>query len=180
MNIHCLTLLKGFVTKVGDMEHVEKDGKNLSFVKVVLQDQTDSIQVTLFGGSHNVELEKCYVITKLRISKYMSTRILKTTEFSTVTENTDGVIGIFRNSRKLHELHNEDFNDYNLTFFAKIVSVDMKSLSVKLCCSACKGDELTIEDDFAICNSCQHICANGCIKVSNVAFTVIDSDHMTH
>ena len=74
--------VKGIVFNIGALETTSKDNKILEFEKLSLKDNTSSMPITFYNElTQQLKEEKCYEITEVRITKYVTQRLLKTTEF---------------------------------------------------------------------------------------------------
>ena len=97
---------------------------------------------------HKVEEDGSYLLTYLLVSKFMSRRILKTTEVTTVTEcDRDESIDVASGMEFL-PVRNE--------YICKFVSVDLTTLEEKLCCSNCKT-EVSAKESVVICSNCSRM-----------------------
>ena len=77
----------GIVYNIGALETTSKDNKLLEFKKASLKDNTSSIPITFYNElTKQLKERKCYEITEVRIAKYMTQRLLKTTEFTEISE----------------------------------------------------------------------------------------------
>lgn len=162
----------GIIELLGEKQTIELSysQSTLPLQKAILQDNTGTIAVSFFGDlCDKVKSNKCYKITKLRIAKYMSERLLKTTEMSTITESSDTDI-----EPNLSDAVSDR------TISGKIVGVDLRSLNSKTICYHCKAD-VDIDDDFATCHECGNMSlAEDCITKCVVSFTISSTDSNKH
>ena len=85
------------------------------YAKVLLHDKSATSSITLFDMNCNqIQNNSSYIFTNLSLSKYLSSRLLKTTEIATIEETT--IEGIDLDS---HQYGNKQ------TVKCKIVSVDL-------------------------------------------------------
>ena len=177
------------IYNVSPIEIVETEDKTHYLRKATLQDTTDKIPVTIFGDLVNNELVNTVeenpitiVITELRVSQYMNTRLLKTTEASTITESLRNIY-----------VPRDEMEDANFAIVdnAKITSVELASLQEKLLCSRCRNTVEKVvdserdkddddQDSFYVCNNCSRMTnKDGCKKLGKVIFTAkIGNSHM--
>ena len=90
--------------------------------KAALQDKTDDIRITIFGDLVNQIINEgmTVTLTDLRVSKYMATRLLKSTDTAT-----------FQVSDKEMSIDLKDLRDANRkSITATIVSVDLTRTSI--------------------------------------------------
>ena len=90
--------------------------------KAALQDKTDDILITIFGDLVNQIINEgmTVTLTDLRVSKYMATRLLKSTDTAT-----------FQVSDKEMSIDLKDLRDANRkSITATIVSVDLTRTSI--------------------------------------------------
>ena len=90
--------------------------------KAALQDKTDDILITIFGELVNQIINEgmTVTLTDLRVSKYMATRLLKSTDTAT-----------FQVSDKEMSIDVKDLRDANRkSITATIVSVDLTRTSI--------------------------------------------------
>ena len=72
-----------FVYNVSSIQIVEKNEQQISLRKASLKDHTVEISITFFGNlAEKVPEQTTFSLTDLRVSKYMNTRLLKTTKKS--------------------------------------------------------------------------------------------------
>ena len=125
--------------------------------KATLQNKTNDIPITIFDDLVNqINNEGMTVtLTDLRVSKYMTTRLLKSTNTST-----------FQVSEKEMSIDLKDLRDANSkSITAAIVSVDLTSLNEHLVCLKCKqivalqddDDDAEVGKSIFICNACNLI-----------------------
>ena len=128
--------------------------KKIHLRKATLQDKTDDIPITIFGDLVNQINNKgmTVTLTDLRVSKYMTTRLLKSTDTTK-----------FQVSDKEMSIDPKDLRDANSkSITAPIVSVDLTSLNEHLVCLKCKqiivlldgDDEDQVGKSIFICNAC--------------------------
>ena len=146
-----------------EVETTIKDGKSLPLRKAQLSDETCTIPVTLFAELVNeVEENRAYKFLYFKVSKYMSVRLLKSTERSVV---------------QVLEDHNYtqptlSINTQKCLSNVQIVSVNSKSFNIKYSCFICKA-EVKYNDAFIECQECENIFPpQKCSKSSLVNFTV--------
>ena len=116
------------------VETVDKNEKKIHLRKSTLQVKTDDIPITTFGDLINQINNKgmTVTLTDLRVSKYMTTQLLKSTNTTT-----------FQVSDKEMNIDPKDMRDANSkSITASIVSVDLTSLSQLLVCLKCKQIEV--------------------------------------
>ena len=104
-----------------------------------MHDKTDDIPITIFGNLVNqINNEGMTVtLTDLRVSKYMTTRLLKSIDTTT-----------FQVSDKEMSIDRKDLRDANSkSIVATIVSVDLASLNEHLVCLKCKQIVVPLDDD---------------------------------
>ena len=78
--------ITGFVYNVSPIEIVEKNEQQISLREGSLKGHTDEISINFFENlAKEVEEQTTFSLTDLRVSKYMNTWLLKTTEISTAT-----------------------------------------------------------------------------------------------
>ena len=130
----------GFVYNVSPIEIAQKNEQQISLRKASLKHHTDEISTRFLND--------------LRVSKYVNTRPLKTTETSTGTISQE----ICFNTENLTDSHNTEITGY-------ILSVDFHILKQKLMFpkSKCIGDP----DEIVICSSCNTMTTLDCCKKRN-------------
>ena len=127
--------------------------KKIHLRKATLQDKTDYIPITIFGDLVNqINNEGMTVTADLRVSKYMTTRLLKSSDTTT-----------FQVSDKEMSIDPKDLRGaHSNSITATIVSVDLISLNEHLVCLKCKQIVVQLDDDdddelgknIFICNAC--------------------------
>ena len=108
----------------------QKEGAPLRIRKGIVKDQTGSIEIVFFSSVIDKKSNNnCYDFKKMRIPKFMNNRILKSTESTIVTENSN--INI--------ELTDDELNasSFEKIVNAKIVKIDAKTLIQIYLCSTC-------------------------------------------
>ena len=146
--------------------------KKIHLRKATLQDKTNDIPITIFGDLVNqIDNEGMTVTsTDLRVSKYMTIRLLKSTDTTK-----------FQVSDKEMSVDPKDLRDANSkSMTATIVSVDLTSLNEHLVCLKCKQIIVPLDDDdkdevgksIFICNACNSMVdETQCKSVGKVIFS---------
>ena len=146
--------------------------KKIHLRKATLQDKTNDIPITIFGDLVNqIDNEGMTVTsTDLRVSKYMTIRLLKSTDTTK-----------FQVSDKEMSVDPKDLRDANSkSITATIVSVDLTSLNEHLVCLKCKQIIVPLDDDdedevgksIFICNACNSMVdETQCKSVGKVIFS---------
>ena len=87
------------IVDVTDLEHNlqieenEKDGKSLSIWKVMIKEETWSVEIVLFSSLvGKVSNNTSYDFKKMKVQKFMNDRILKSTETTKISINYDFAI----------------------------------------------------------------------------------------
>lgn len=140
----------------------DKNGKNMSYRNAILIDETsEKLPITFYNEQcGQVKNKETYILTELRVSKYMNNRFLKATPF-TKLRTVDPL-----------EINDEAVTVTDCTSHFTITSVDLKSFSEKFQCPSCKSNDLEVEKDYTICNNCCTMTdASQCRKHSNIGFT---------
>lgn len=162
----------GIIFDIGPIQTCEKDGKPLKFRKATISDDTGTVPITLFSDISEKSLKdkQCYAFTNMRIAKYLSQRLLKSTQFTTVDLE----------DRKRVKLGDKDLIDHSKTSVVGIIaSVDMKSFQTKYVCINCKHSlDASNEDEGMItCGNCDNmLLMDQCKVLSKVCFTLL-TDH---
>ena len=87
----------------GALETTSKDNKILEFKIAALQNSTGSMPITFYNElTKRLKEEKCYEIIEVRITKYMTQRFLKTTEFTEISEIEDNSFQLTDDDVNLH------------------------------------------------------------------------------
>ena len=82
--------IKGIVYNIRDLETTSKGNKLLEFKKASLKDNTGSMPITFYNElTKQLKEGKCYEIIEVKITKCMTQRLLKTTEFTGISEIED-------------------------------------------------------------------------------------------
>ena len=121
----------------------------------------------MFGQEcDNLKEKQCYTLTEVRISKYQSQRLLKTTPFTVIKLTGDD---------SAIKMTDSDFVETTkVERHAKIVSVDLKSLAVKYVCTNCKAELQEVEDGIATCKRCENMMVvDECRKLPPIVFSII-------
>ena len=129
----------GIIYNLEPVKTVEKNEKKIHLRKTTLHDKTDDIPITIFGNLVNqINNEGMTVtLTDLRVSEYMTTRLLKSIDTTT-----------FQVSDKEMSIDRKDLRDANSkSIVATIVSVDLASLNKHLICLKCKQIVVPLDDD---------------------------------
>ena len=146
--------------------------KKIHLRKATLQDKTNDIPIPIFGDLVNqIDNEGMTVTsTDLRVSKYMTIRLLKSTDTTK-----------FQVSDKEMSVDPKDLRDANSkSITATIVSVDLTSLNEHLVCLKCKqiivplddNDEDEVGKSIFICNACNSMVdETQCKSVGKVIFS---------
>ena len=117
--------IKGIVYNIGALETASKDNKPLEFTKASLKDNTGSMPITFYNElTKQLKEGKFYEIIEVRMTKYMTQRLLKTTEFAEISEPED-------NSFQLTD-HDLDLHQSSLE--GKVAPVDFKALRIQILC----------------------------------------------
>ena len=156
--------VKGIVYSIGALETASKGNKLIEFQKASLKDNTGSMPITFYNELTKQQKEgQCYEIIEVRITKYMTQRLLKTTEFTEISEIEDNSF----------QLTDDDLNLHQNSLEGKVVSVDLKTLRTQILCKKCKS-EVILEDGMFDCENCDKISSEiECLKISKVAFTMV-------
>ena len=140
----------GMIYNLEPVETVDKNEKTL-------EDKTDDIPITIFDDLVNqINNEGMTVtLTDLRVSKYMATQFLKSTNTAT-----------FQVSDKEMSIYPKDLRKANSkSIAAAIVIVDLTLLNEHLVCLKCKYMIVSLDDNddyevgkcIFICNACNSI-----------------------
>jgi len=167
-SLYDIVNVTGIIFGISNLEYCERDGKKIPFRNASFTDKTGTLPLTIFGDSYKVEEKDCYNVTQLRVSKYLSKRILKTTQ-STIIEHAIDAI----------EVPEEDLVDASKSLATGvIISVDMKSFALKTSCSICRKEIDDVPDDECIiCEHCQNmVMAEDLIKSSIASFTLLSNE----
>ena len=75
----------GLACNITPIERVERNKKAICLRKATLKDNSNDIPITVFGELVDKLKEPAtLILTDFRVSKYMTTRLLKSTEMSTI------------------------------------------------------------------------------------------------
>ena len=153
---------------VGEVKTVEIDGIPLSIRRALLRDNTGTIEMSFYGDLvKNISEETCYKLNHLLVSKYKSSRLLKTTHNTTLEVVTDHDIVVDDAVAAVKNLSNE-------SIVCKVISVNTKSFSPKLCCPTCLK-EVHPDEGFVMCVACSNMTIpENCIKETVVPIKVQD------
>jgi len=148
--------VKGIVLEVSDNEQTEIDGKPIDLRKTVIGDNTGSITLTLFANLVNMlKPGHAYTMQNLRVSKYQSQRLLKTTDVS-----------------KINVLEEHDF--------VMPDHISSSSLTPQYLCFICKAKVDVDDSTFVECSSCNNVFVlEKALKSSTVKFTASTHDFST-
>ena len=165
--IYEIVNVRGLVYNLQDEEHVDKDGKPLRMRKAQFKDETDSIEIVLFSNFiDQVTDNKCYDFQKLRIQKFQSRRVLKSTEMSSATISKNFILTLSED---------ELLSTSKISITAKVVSLDMSTFDVKMLCPNCKTNA-TPDNSIVWCDTCSHVSSEElCIKVGDVKITALNT-----
>ena len=83
---------------------------------------------------------KCFEIIEVRVTKYMTQKLLKITEFTEILEIEDNSF----------QLTDGDLNLHRNSLERKVVSVNLKTLRIQIFCKKCKS-EVILEDGMSDC-----------------------------
>ena len=135
----------GLVCNISPIERVETNEKAICLRKATLKDTRDDIPFIVFGGlTDKLKEPDTLILRDFRVSKYMTTRLLKSTEMSTI-QKAEGEVLVDTNDLK-------DSNHAEVT--GKIFSLELDSLSEKIVCLKCKGNVEQLNEKIVVCNSC--------------------------
>ena len=150
--------ITGFVCNVSPIEIVEKNEQQISLRKASLKDHTDE---TFCGNLAEKDGEQTtFFLTDLQVSKYINTRLLKTTETSTATVSPE----ICYDTENVTDSNRKEVTGYNL-------SVDFDTLKQKLMSS--KRKCIVDSDEIVICSSSNTMTTLDCCKKkSDIVFSV--------
>ena len=135
--------------------HHNDDGSNLNLRTAFIHDKAGQYELTIFGRiSETLEENVHYLINHVYLGKYKYSRILKTSDVSTL-KRTD------------------DDPDFDITTRAiespvkniecKFVTIDMKTTAKKIRCPDCKQEVTADEDGIVVCENCAIMtCTNQC------------------
>ena len=135
----------------------QKEGTKLRIRKGIIKDQTGSIETLFFSlVIEKISNNNCCDFKKIRIQKFTNNRILKSTESTTVTENSN--INI--------ELTDGELNvsPFEKIVNAKIVKTDAKTLIQIYLCSTC-NTQVTTNYEVGWCDICENAESQGECKL---------------
>ena len=113
-----------------------------------MKDQTGSIETLFFSlVIEKISNNNCCDFKKIRIQKFTNNRILKSTESTTVTENSN--INIELTDDKLNA------SPFEKIVNAKIIKVDAKTLIQMYLCLTC-NTQVTINNAVGWCDICEN------------------------
>ena len=163
--LHDVVNVRGMVYDLGPTEEVLKDGTTIKLKKACLKDCNDEIPITIFGD-HDVENNTTYRFTQLRVGKYSTQRLLKTTPLTTITKDSNQI------QWDINDLSNITNNEIE----GIIVSVNISSFDAKRLCPNRKI-EVVQDGDIIICSACScMVAADDYRQVMDIIFTVSDSN----
>ena len=153
------------------VETVDENEKKIHLQKATLQNKTDDIPITIFGDLVNQINNEvmALILTDLRVSKYMTTRLLKSTDTKA-----------FQVSDKEMSIDPKDLRDANSkSITATIISVDLTLLNKDLVFLKCKQIVVPLNDDddevgksIFICNASNSMVDETlCKSVGKVVFS---------
>ena len=137
----------------------------------MLKDATGKISGVFFESViDHIKEGACYDITKMRVQKYQDNRVLKSTENTEVSENK--VLDLVKTDED-----NVDVSVSETKMAAKVVSIDLKTLSETYQCSECNAP-VVIRSGLAWCDACSHVSTQSvCKSKAFVSLGVVtDSD----
>ena len=130
-----------------------------------MSDGTDSIKISLkndFGLQ--VKLNETYAFINMKIPKYMTTRLLKTQETTTIKRLDD------------FTLLEETIPSTQKSKRGTIISVCLESLRITFICTKCRESLPEPSEEIIICHKCNSMMlASECGKDSDVEFTLKSS-----
>ena len=113
--------------------------------------------------AQQLKKRKCYEIIEVRITKYMTQRLLKTTEFTQMSEI----------KYNYFQLTDDDLNLHQNSLEGKVVSVDLKTLKIQILRKRCKS-KVILEDGLFDCEKCDKKSSEiECLKILKVTFTMV-------
>ena len=132
--------------------------------KASLKGNIGSMPITFYNElTKQLKEAKRYEIIETTITKYMTQRLLKTTEFTEILEIEDNSF----------QLTDDDLNLHKNSLEGKVVSVDLKTLRTQILCKKWNS-ELILEDGMFDCGKCDKMSSEiECLKISKVAFTMV-------
>ena len=142
--------IEGIIVNLSPSDTIECKSMELKIRKCTLVDEGGSIPLSLYADLTDVVTEKvCYKLTNRVVIKYKSTRLLQTTERTTITLSTDQKI----------MLDVQDFVDETKkTVEATVISIKLDSFAKSIMCPNYKAPIKTDDDNFAECSSCESKC----------------------
>jgi len=147
--------------KVHELQPLQ-EVNGLKFLTGTAVDQNgDSRQLTLYNEHcTKVLVNKCYLITEITVTKYLSRRVLKTSEQSLFKLVPDFIVVT------------ENVPSSKATKSGTVIHVDSSSLSSKLLCPKCKS-EASEDETLLICNHCDTISSvKNAVYKAAVRFTI--------
>lgn len=155
--------IKAFITDLSPAENTESNGRMLPMQTGYVHDESGTCPITIFGECcGKVENNKSYLFTQLNLSRFRSTRLLKSTEITKIEVITMDEI----------DLQNR-INTKSTEVACQIVSVQLDTLREKILCPDCKS-EILIKAGLGTCDTCTSLHAESvCIKESNVKFVIL-------
>ena len=131
--------------------------------KATLKGNCDDIPITVFAELvYKLKEPSTLILTDFRISKYMTTKLLKSTELLTIQKAKRKVI-----------IDTDDIIDSNHgQVTSEILSFELDSLNEKIFCTKCEWNGELLDEELVICNSCNTMTTeDSCKKLENVIFT---------
>ena len=166
--------ISGLVYNLQQKTTSQKEGATLRIRKGIMKDQTGSIETVFFSSViDKISNNNCHDLKKMKIQKFMNNCILKSTESTTVTENSNINIEL-----TVDELNASPFEKI---VNAKIVKTDAKTLIQIYLCSTC-NTQVTINNAVGWYDICENAESQSECKLKiDVKIVILDeSDQMKY
>ena len=158
--------MNGILTNISAVKsHYSDDGSNLNLRTAFIQDKTGRCKITIFSKIPETLQENVhYLINHVYLDKYKYSRILKTSEVSTI-KRTDEDLDFDITTRAM-ESPVENIE-------CKFVTIDTKTTAKKIHCSDCKQEITADEDGIVVCKNCAIMtCTNQCRVDDKILCTI--------
>lgn len=155
--------VRGFIHNLTAIESVDRNGENLKLRKGIITDETGSMPITFFAdATDKVRDHAGFLISDVRVSKYMCERLLKCTATSVLTEDTN------------IKFDEEDLtHTTKATLKGKIIGLCLATLDKKYTCSNC-NEPVEVDDEMYICSACSNMATiDDATSKNSVSLTIL-------
>ena len=160
--------VKGVLTNLSKkQEHKNTEGEILIFKTAIFNDISGQFDMTLYGQIiENIEENQVYAINHVYFGKFLTKRILKTSDVSKINKLNEKMDIILKKVDSPFKV-----------IQCKFVTIDMKTIINKFLCHKCNREVTPDKDKVFVCQHCDIMGDASLCKVDNKVSCVIKDQH---